>query len=295
MKTKCMEFLAKICDFSILDVGFLLHLFLSMMELINVLEQYGFSPREAKVYLAVLELWIAPASSIARRLDENRVTVYSVLKSLKKKGIAYETQKWGTSYYGVIEPEKLLEQQKEKIRKLEEKMPEFIALANVWWVKPKVYYFEWLEWIKQVFKKVIIDGTKENVEDGAFVFVWTTHIHPEVEEYIQKEYVPRRMQYPLKVKAIYAHNTPNRYHQKETNLHQNIYIQDTVFDMEDEIILYGQNKIAFIMYDTEELSALIIESRSIYKALLWIFKLVRKHHQWWAKNYFLHYKNHGRK
>ena len=76
------------------------------------------------------------------------------------------------------------------------------------------------------------------------------------------------MQYPLKVKAIYAHNTPNRYHQKETNLHQNIYIQDTVFDMEDEIILYGQNKIAFIMYDTEELSALIIESRSIYKALL---------------------------
>jgi len=53
--------------------------------MIDILEQYGFSEKEAKVYMAGLELGSAPASSIARCSGENRATVYSVIRELIKK------------------------------------------------------------------------------------------------------------------------------------------------------------------------------------------------------------------
>jgi sugar-specific transcriptional regulator TrmB len=51
----------------------------------QLLQDYGLSKTEALSYLSVIELGSAPVSSIARRNGENRVTVYSALKSLVKK------------------------------------------------------------------------------------------------------------------------------------------------------------------------------------------------------------------
>jgi sugar-specific transcriptional regulator TrmB len=53
--------------------------------LTNTLQHLGYSEKEAKVYLALLELGTSPASTIARFIGENRVTVYSTLKILTKK------------------------------------------------------------------------------------------------------------------------------------------------------------------------------------------------------------------
>jgi sugar-specific transcriptional regulator TrmB len=82
--------------------------------LTDTLQQYGFSEREAKVYLAALELGVAPASSIARRVGENRVTTYSVLKVLKKRGMIVETQKRNTTRYAAESPEILLSHLEQK-------------------------------------------------------------------------------------------------------------------------------------------------------------------------------------
>ena len=68
----------------------------------QLLQDYGLSKTEAQSYLAVLELGAAPVSTIARRSGENRVTVYSALKNLVKKGIAIETLRQNTAYYTVI-------------------------------------------------------------------------------------------------------------------------------------------------------------------------------------------------
>lgn len=68
----------------------------------QLLQDYGLSKTEAQSYLAILELGTAPVSSIARRSGENRVTVYSALKNLVKKGIAIETPKKNSTYYTVI-------------------------------------------------------------------------------------------------------------------------------------------------------------------------------------------------
>jgi sugar-specific transcriptional regulator TrmB len=53
--------------------------------MITTLQQYGFTEKEAKVYLACLQLGSAPGSTIARYASEKRVTVYTILKELVKK------------------------------------------------------------------------------------------------------------------------------------------------------------------------------------------------------------------
>jgi len=74
----------------------------------NILEENGFTNREAKIYLAGLELGQSPASSIAKYAKENRVTVYTILKELCKKWIFIETIKNKIKYYEAISPQKLI-------------------------------------------------------------------------------------------------------------------------------------------------------------------------------------------
>jgi sugar-specific transcriptional regulator TrmB len=55
------------------------------MELIDLLIANNFSEKEAKTYLACLELKTANASTISRYTKEKRSTTYSVIKELQKK------------------------------------------------------------------------------------------------------------------------------------------------------------------------------------------------------------------
>lgn len=55
------------------------------MSLIDLLIKNNFSEKEAKIYLACLQLKIANVSTISRYAQEKRSTTYSIIKELKKK------------------------------------------------------------------------------------------------------------------------------------------------------------------------------------------------------------------
>ena len=78
------------------------------------LEQYGLSGKEAKVYVAALELGSAPASTIARRTNIKRVTVYTVLKELESKGVCQSITRNDVKYFSVSKPEFLAQELEEK-------------------------------------------------------------------------------------------------------------------------------------------------------------------------------------
>ena len=58
------------------------------MNIAIILRQLGFSSKEATVYLAALELSMAPVSVIARKARLERSTTFEVLKKLSEKGVA---------------------------------------------------------------------------------------------------------------------------------------------------------------------------------------------------------------
>ena len=93
------------------------------------LEELGLSDKEAAVYLALLTFENAAPSTIAEKTKLNRSTVYVVLESLEKKGLASETNVGKTIHYQAAAPERLetyVEQQKLKLEEMERRLSDII-------------------------------------------------------------------------------------------------------------------------------------------------------------------------
>ena len=236
----------------------------------KVLEEYWFSNRESKVYLANLELWESLASSIARKSWQNRVSTYSILSELKKQGIVKEITKNTVKYFSVVSPQVLEDNQKNKLSKLQKVMPELLALSNGYWNRPKVFFYEWFENTKQVFYDIINNGPWD--WEDFYTFLWTQKISSDFEKFFIDDFLPFRIKSKDKTKTILFDKNPG-YSQQNSQLHENVIIKDQIFEMENEIILYD-NKIAFLSYNDTETYALILESNTLYKSLKSIFSLV---------------------
>lgn len=241
----------------------------------KVLQDYGLSKTEAQSYLTVLELGTAPVSSIARRSGENRVTVYSALKNLVKKWIAIETPKQNSTYYTVIWPEKLIQKLEDKYQALKEALPQFLAVANKYDNKPKVQFFDGIEGLKSIYQEVILSEKDMAPGEPFLTFVGTSKIDPAFQEYLSKEFVPRRLKHKTKTRVIAAKST-SKYAEYNIKTHESIVIDDPIFDFANEIIVHGNNKVAILMYNTHELCGLTIESTTLHNGLKSMFNLIRK-------------------
>ena len=243
----------------------------------KILQDYGLSKTEAQSYLAVLELGTAPVSSIARRTWENRVTVYSSLKNLVKKWIALETPKKWSTYYSVISPEKLIHHMKDKYAALEKALPQFLAIANKYDNKPKVEFYEWLEWLKNIYENIILHGGDDMEKDEPYLtFTWTGDIDPKFQQYLMHEFAPRRLKFSRKTKTILSKQTGNIYGKYHTTKHESLVIDDPVFDFANEMMIYGKDKVALVMYTSQEMCGLVITSSTLHKWLKSMFNLIRK-------------------
>ncbi len=119
------------------------------MSLDKELGKIGLSDKEARVYLASLELGQTSVQNISRKADVNRATTYSVLESLVKKGLCSTTEQNKKVYYSASSPNALLslfEIKKKKIETQEEyfkkMLPELSSLHNKQESKPTVRFFE---------------------------------------------------------------------------------------------------------------------------------------------------------
>ncbi|MEK7159337.1 MAG: helix-turn-helix domain-containing protein [Patescibacteria group bacterium] len=117
--------------------------------LIKELQKIGLSDKEAKVYLAVLGLGKASVQTIAAKAGVNRATTYSVLGTLKEKGLCSTFQKVKKTFYVVSSPEYLKEmfeikkvEIEEKQKTLEVLLPELSAIYSNQKQDPVIRYFE---------------------------------------------------------------------------------------------------------------------------------------------------------
>ena len=98
----------------------------------ELLKSLKFSEKEAKVYLALLELGSAKAHDIARKTGINRTTVYDLLEILLHRGLISKYKKGALAYFNARDPKYLLsyldrekEEQEKNIDKQKKKL-EFV-------------------------------------------------------------------------------------------------------------------------------------------------------------------------
>jgi sugar-specific transcriptional regulator TrmB len=121
------------------------------------LVKIGLTSKEARIYLAALELGYASVMEIAKKAEVNRPTAYVILESLIKKGLISTFEKGKKRYFTAEAPDKLLELlRKEKIglRQREEELkklvPELKVLYDLAGEKPRVRFFEGKEGLRSI-------------------------------------------------------------------------------------------------------------------------------------------------
>lgn len=246
--------------------------------LLITLQNYGLSQKEARVYLTVLELWTSVASTIARRAELNRVTTYTLLEDMKRDGIVNETAKDGIKYYSVISPNTLLKQLEYKYESFKEKVPELLAMAEKFGNKPKVQFYDGANGLKLLFKEIILSWEVMPAGEPFLTFVGTNKIDPTFLEWLNKEWSPRRLKFKRKSIAIAAKST-SEYADFNIKRHDSIVIDDPVFDLANEIVMYGNTKVAILMYQTNELCWLSIDSLTLHNGLKSMFHLIWNMHK----------------
>ncbi len=86
-----------------------------------MLENFGLTPTEEKVYMALLRLGSSPAADIIRKTQLHRTTVYDVLERLIEKGVVSFIVQNKINYYTASNPSKFLDIASEEIKLAENK------------------------------------------------------------------------------------------------------------------------------------------------------------------------------
>ena len=234
---------------------------------ISILEEAGLSPREAKVYLAMLEAGPSLAGVLARKTGVHRRNIYDILDRLIKNGLVGYILRNNRRIFEASSPNRFLDLIKEKENSVSEILPEMLLLYGNTKEKQETNFYKGKEGLKAVFqdqleenneKYVLILGASESAFDILlFYFKW--YDKDRIKKKIKARIIANsRFKKPSFSEVRYL---PEKY----TNpLAINIYKDKTA------IILWSkENPIAIVIKNNE-----IAEGYKKYFELMW--KIARK-------------------
>ncbi len=107
----------------------------------KVLEFFGLTDTEAQIYLALLNLGPSTATTIAKKANIHRRSVYDTTTRLIKKGIIGYIIKNNRKYFEAVDPERLLEIIKEKEQAINNILPQLKAKYQTTIEKQETIFF----------------------------------------------------------------------------------------------------------------------------------------------------------
>ncbi len=106
------------------------------------LEKLGLQKKEARAYLACLEMGSGTALAISKSIGIPKSTTHDLLNGLVAKGLASTYLKKSKKYYSASDPDMIGQKAKSELQVFERILPELQALAFRGVGKPKVRYFD---------------------------------------------------------------------------------------------------------------------------------------------------------
>jgi sugar-specific transcriptional regulator TrmB len=132
------------------------------------LQNLGLSEKEARVYLAALELGPETVQKIAQRAGINRPTAYVQIESLKRRGLMSQFEKGKKTFYVAESPERLLSLLNAFEKELEFKkaeteriLPSLLSLFAGAGERPKVRFLEGVAGLKTIQQEFLKSKEKK--------------------------------------------------------------------------------------------------------------------------------------
>lgn len=239
-----------------------------------ILKNIGFSDKESRVYLALLELGAAGVQDISKKSKVNRATTYVILESLKKQGAVSIAERDKKIVFIAESPRTLLrifqkhEQDiKEKENEFKKAIPELEALYNLATEKPTVRFFEGKEGVRNIRQEII----KLNVK-----IVYNIYSYEYVKEILDlfpkeeiEEFTKNRLALGAEIRSIYtSENGPVDTFQLKG---MRRFVPKEKFPFSSDILIYA-DRVAFTTLRGTIISV-IIQSKEIADTLKLVFEL----------------------
>lgn len=226
------------------------------------LTNLGFADKEARVYVAALELGPATATQIARKAKINRTTVYDVLEDLATAGLVNLLGETKIQRYAAESPKKVIAYLENKIKKAQDNLqqahaliPQLLSVYNTK-AKPRVRYYEGTEGVREAF-----EDTLTSSETIRVYAVGEDMFNALSEEYF-RDYFKRRVKAGIATRVIAPDTQESRAVVKNdtAEMRASILVPADRFYFSTETNIYD-NKIMIASW--REKFAVIIESAKI--------------------------------
>lgn len=231
----------------------------------------NFTKKEAKIYLALLELGKGTVTQITRKAGLNRTTGYDILDSLANRELVSISGKEPKQEYIAESPDKILTaltsqiaQNKKQIEQARAILPQLRSIHNIG-DRPKVRFYEGKEGLIQVYEDTLT--SKETIK----AFATIDDMHKALPDYFPK-YYKRRAARGIHIRGIVPDTKLARErikYNKEEN-RESALIPADKFYFSPEINIYD-NKIMIASW--REKLGIIIESAEIADAMKKIYEL----------------------
>lgn len=244
----------------------------------QALIKLGLSEKEAKVYLATLELGEDTVQNIAKKAGVNRATTYVILEKLMGLGLVSSIEHDKKTKFIAESPTELgniLEEEKRQVdsRKhhLDEAMSQLMAVYNTKKGKPVVRYFEGAEGLTTM-DSYGIDEVKEISKERLSIFPMDI-----VEEYFpqkRQSSLQRRLKAKIKSRTIYTHRGGAVSAAKnEAELRDAVYIPREQFPIDATIEINPDWGIKLYNFKDKNFFGVLIQSPSLANNLKELFEL----------------------
>jgi len=241
------------------------------------LKQLGLDDKEAKVYVAALELGPSPVQKIAVRATVPRATTYLVLDALKEKGLVSTYEQGKKTYFVAEPPQKFTDLLAERHAALEQQqklLTDLIPLLDAHGqykpgTRPTVRYYECQRAIK-TFIQDVLSGKGGDVLN--LFNLEQAHHTLEAGGVLIDDVRSRRARFKIKTRAIYTSTKGSRL--EKTPDRDAKFVPPEDLPLETDISIRG-NKVIFIPYN-HPLRGVAIEDPSIAEAMRHIFELIWK-------------------
>lgn len=239
--------------------------------LVSTLKQIGLNEKQAQIYVACLELGETSIKEIAKKSGVKRTTIYDFIDDMVNSGFIKQTVKGKKKRYVATEPDELKIVIKKREALLSQILPQLNLLSNVDRTKPKIWFYNGVEGLKEVYSDTL------NYKGEILAISGEDVIKVVGLDWILS-YIKKRVKKGIQVKGIAA---TTDFLKKEImdkdkeHLRVSKSIDYKKYPFPIEINIYGGKRVFFV--SALEQTAIIIEAPEIYKAMKSFFEMLWDH------------------
>ena len=232
----------------------------------NIIKSTGLNEKEAAIYIACLKLGNTSVSDIAGTAQINRVTTYSILEKLLKKGFISRNKRNDTMFFEAIEPNFIYLQQKDQLEQFKQALPEFKKIARHH-NHPMVRYFEGIEGVKAIYAETLSSQTEIlSIANSADIrSLWPNYDHEYVEQRVIKKIFLRGIAMDDSIGQAVVNE--NKRYFRDIRL-----VPSHDFNLSNEINIYD-NRIAYTSFGQNPMGT-IIEDIDLANTQRYLFEMI---------------------